>query len=239
VPFDYTLADLVDLERYPIHDLDGAGRKVVEEGRAQLDAQAMCHLPGFLRDDVVKAVLDEIAPLREATYWMDVPRRAYSWRNPDEYPDTPVVGRTNDNRIGTITGDAFGRASAFMSLFRQPALTELIRRIGISNGHSVSKAKYRMVTGRAWIAQLEAAQIDGIASARSTAVGCFSMIARSPTSSQIPVATVAITPTTMQATRAVARIFKRSSGRFPSRKIHDCGSPRLANSSGIVATRTR
>ena len=27
-----------------------------------------------------------------------------------------------------------------------------VGRIGISNGHSVSKAKYRMVTGRAWIA---------------------------------------------------------------------------------------
>ena len=75
----YALQDLVDLDRYPIDDLDGRGRDLVAHGRAQLRDHAMCHLPGFLRSDAVQTVLEEIAPIRDTAYWMEVPRRAYSW----------------------------------------------------------------------------------------------------------------------------------------------------------------
>ena len=34
---------------------------------------------------------------------MRTPRRAYSWRDPDDYPSGHPVGMTNPNHIGTIT----------------------------------------------------------------------------------------------------------------------------------------
>ena len=135
----YTLQDLVDLDRYPIDDLDGRGRDLVAQGRAHLSDHAMCHLPGFLRPEAVETVLEEIASIRDTAYWMEVPRRAYSWRNPNDYPHAPVVGRANKNRIGTITTDAFAETSAFVALSNQPALTEFIRRcMGFESLHLVA-----------------------------------------------------------------------------------------------------
>ena len=57
---------------------------LVAQGRAYLGDHAMCHLPGFLRPEAVETVLEEIASIRDTAYWMEVPRRAYSWRNPND-----------------------------------------------------------------------------------------------------------------------------------------------------------
>jgi len=58
-----TLSELVDLDRYPIHDLDaGPGAAVVERARAALREIGACDLPGFLRAEAVaEAVADALA----------------------------------------------------------------------------------------------------------------------------------------------------------------------------------
>ncbi|MEM7255009.1 MAG: hypothetical protein AAF493_26710 [Pseudomonadota bacterium] len=122
------LSQLIDLNRYPIHRLEAKpGRELLAQCRDSLDRTAMCHLPGFVRADAVAEVLAEIGPLRDRTYWMETPRRAYSWRDPSEYPDAAVVGRHNPNRIGSITKNEFPPGGAFVSIFEQRALTEFVR----------------------------------------------------------------------------------------------------------------
>jgi glutamate-1-semialdehyde 2,1-aminomutase len=67
----------------------------------------------------------------------------------------PHGGTFNANPITMVAGMETMRQMTSEAYTDLNALGEYTRermRIGISNGHSVSKAKYRMVTGRAWIA---------------------------------------------------------------------------------------
>jgi hypothetical protein len=123
----WNLDDLVDLDRYPIDDLTGKGRSLLADCQAALNETALCHLPGFIKPEAIEVILQEVSAHKDTTYWMETRRRAYSWRNPDDYPDIPAVGFTNRNLIGTITKDVFPHAGAFVSLHEQAALTEFVR----------------------------------------------------------------------------------------------------------------
>jgi hypothetical protein len=59
---------------------------------------------------------------------MDEQRRAYSWRNPSDYPAGHPVTLSTPNFIGSITKDRFPPQGAFVSIFEQPALTGFVRR---------------------------------------------------------------------------------------------------------------
>jgi hypothetical protein len=52
--------DCIDLDRYPIDDLDsGAGRALIERCRGDLEATGACELPGFIAADVLPRVIAE------------------------------------------------------------------------------------------------------------------------------------------------------------------------------------
>jgi hypothetical protein len=54
----------LDLERYPLHDLQGArGRALVEQCKLDLAERGMFNLPGFLRPDALARSLSEVSPL--------------------------------------------------------------------------------------------------------------------------------------------------------------------------------
>lgn len=64
---DVPVADLVDLDRYPVHELESAaGRALVEECRAALADRGAARLDGFIRPEAVSrmaAVATGLAPL--------------------------------------------------------------------------------------------------------------------------------------------------------------------------------
>jgi hypothetical protein len=54
----------LDLERYPLHDLQGArGKALVEQCKLDLAERGMFNLPGFLRSDALARSLSELRPL--------------------------------------------------------------------------------------------------------------------------------------------------------------------------------
>ena len=135
----YELKDLVDLERYPIDDLDMAGATLLQSCQESLAEGAMCHLPDFVKPEALAVIQGEANALRDRTYWMDVERRAYSWRNPDDYPQGHPVTLTTPNLIGSITKDSFPKQGAFVSIFEQLALTEFVRRcLNLESLHPVA-----------------------------------------------------------------------------------------------------
>lgn len=65
----WTLPELVDLERYPLDDLDGpAGRQLVENVRGMLRDLGACDLPGFLRPEAVTAAVEGALAVRDDAY---------------------------------------------------------------------------------------------------------------------------------------------------------------------------
>jgi len=55
------LSDYVDLDRYPIHELDGdTGQALIAQALEMMDSDTICLLDGFLREPAVSALSSEI-----------------------------------------------------------------------------------------------------------------------------------------------------------------------------------
>src|SRR5450631_2284654 len=55
----HACSDVIDLTRYPIHDLKGAeGRALIRRCREDLADHGACVLPGFISHDAVRAMID-------------------------------------------------------------------------------------------------------------------------------------------------------------------------------------
>jgi 2OG-Fe(II) oxygenase superfamily len=63
------LDQIVDLGRYPIHELDGPdGQALVAHARTALHAVGACDLPGFLRPEAISAAVDSALSVRAKAY---------------------------------------------------------------------------------------------------------------------------------------------------------------------------
>jgi len=80
-------ADVVDLDRYPIHDLDTeAGQALIEQSRAALLATGICQLPGFVRAAAVELTLTQAAAHAEQEWSSESTHTVY-FIKPDEALD--------------------------------------------------------------------------------------------------------------------------------------------------------
>ena len=90
-PSIWTLNQIVDLERYPIIDLESApGRLLVDTCRSRFEDGVLCELEGFLRPEAVQAVIAQVEACREHAFLSSRRRTAYSAYAPihDEAPAT-------------------------------------------------------------------------------------------------------------------------------------------------------
>ena len=79
------IRDIVDLEKYPIHELDGAACKnVINHCQTQLRKLGSLSLDGFIRADKIDTMTDEVRNLLQ---------KVTSWRNHTQRP-----GRTTGQR---------------------------------------------------------------------------------------------------------------------------------------------
>lgn len=77
-------ADVVDLDRYPIDELDSeSGRALVASCREELAAQGACNLQGFIRPGAVEAMVAIAGDLRPKAWTSAQPHTIY-FEQPDE-----------------------------------------------------------------------------------------------------------------------------------------------------------
>ena len=102
------LAEIVDLERYPIDALDTeAGRALVERARAGLRSEGACDLPGFLRDEAIAVAVESATALHDRSYRTEQAHDIeFSGLAPDELaPDDPRRTRVRSAKQGTAFDD--------------------------------------------------------------------------------------------------------------------------------------
>lgn len=102
------LAEIVDLERYPIDALDTeAGRALVERARAGLRSEGACDLPGFLRDEAIAVGVESAMALHDRSYRTEQAHDIeFSGLAPDELPpDDPRRTRVPSAKQGTAFDD--------------------------------------------------------------------------------------------------------------------------------------
>lgn len=121
---------IVDLQRYPIADLDApAGRTLVDTCRRDLAEQSICTLPGFIRPDAMPALIAEAQALETKCYRNDNLRTPYSWMcNSGFAPDHPR-SQVFQNRSGLVLTDQFPGDGPIETLYRWDALTKFVREL--------------------------------------------------------------------------------------------------------------
>jgi fatty acid desaturase len=102
-----TMHAILDLDKYPLHDLTSpAGQSLVEQCKADLVQNGMFNLPGFLRADAVDAAISHARPQLDTNAF--VHKRAHNIYFEPSVPglddDHPVM-RTFETMNHTICGD--------------------------------------------------------------------------------------------------------------------------------------
>ena len=132
----FTLGDIVDLERYPIADLDTPeGRRTVRECRAQFDDAVSCHLPGFVRESALKQILRDVGRVSHLQHYYRQDRGAYDLEDPKAvsqhrlYEDGDPRGIRHRRHLAWLGYDDFGLEAPLRRLYEWPTLTRFIAEV--------------------------------------------------------------------------------------------------------------
>ena len=124
----FALADLVDLDRYPIDEPSSpAYLAAVEFARQGLRNVGCAVLGGFVRREAVRLLNTEVLERKGATHYSTEIINPYfhTTVNPD-YPDGHVVNTFLERTSGFIPGDAWDAGCATGVLFRAPEVARLL-----------------------------------------------------------------------------------------------------------------
>ena len=123
------LAAGVDTTKYPLHDLDGAGKAMIDNAQASLKATGCASFPGFLRADVAERAAAECAAMAPDAFVTDDTHNAY--QNPthdDAYPDDHVRNLHMRTRVASTAYDEL-RGTALRDLYDWDGLVAFIGRV--------------------------------------------------------------------------------------------------------------
>ena len=121
-------ADLIDLDRYPIDRPDAPGHAaMLGKVRAALDHDGCAVLKGFVRAEVLPALIaeaDRVAPHAHRSYGRT---NAYFSQDEPALPDTHPVRRFYDRSNAFIPGDNFGTESGLRAIYEWAPFMPFIR----------------------------------------------------------------------------------------------------------------
>lgn len=123
-------AGLVDLDRYPLLDLDGArAAEVLDHGRQGLAERGLAELPGFLRTDAMATLVDEADALAPLAHRSRVTGTAYLAPPDESFPVGHPRRRRWPTSLGAVAYDHFPATSGLRALYEWDPLRELVRRL--------------------------------------------------------------------------------------------------------------
>ena len=117
----------VDLERYPIDDLDGpAGRALVARCRSELAAVGACDLPGFLRRQAVEQIVAEIPQWDATPHRTDTTHNIeFSGKEAELADDDPLRLRVRSAK-SLIAYDQIPESSPLRAVYEADELTAFV-----------------------------------------------------------------------------------------------------------------
>ena len=123
-------SQIVDLDRYPIADIDDApARALVDACRRDLDELALCTLPGFIRPEVLPALVAEAQTLVPKAIRCDKLRTPYLWMCNKGFPPGHPRSQVFRSRHGLLTTDQFPGDGPIECMYRWDPLTDFVREV--------------------------------------------------------------------------------------------------------------
>jgi hypothetical protein len=120
-----SLADLVDLERYPLSD-DAAIAPIADSCRRQLQESSFACLPGFLRAGAAQAMTTEVLDAIPRAYRREQSFSAYEEAGSLEFAPDHVRRRIHVSRQFVVPMDVLGKAGLLRTLYSDETLTRRI-----------------------------------------------------------------------------------------------------------------
>ena len=122
-----TYHDVIDLDLYPIHELDGAaGRALIEASRATLLETGICQLPGFVHADAVAGTVAQAA-LDADQEWASSSTHTVYFTTPDEsQPDDHPLRRQVRSAKKALAYDLIPDGAPLKRLYEDDDMTRFI-----------------------------------------------------------------------------------------------------------------
>jgi hypothetical protein len=122
--------DVIDVERYPLDDLDSpAAAAVIAEHRAALAERGVSVLPGFVRAEAIGAMIAECDALAAGAYHQDVHGTPYLELPTDDWPAGHPRVTWSRSSVHTVAYDQFPGDAAIRRLFESEELMAVVSRI--------------------------------------------------------------------------------------------------------------
>src|SRR4030081_1912455 len=120
-----SLADLVDLERYPLAD-DAAIAAIADSCRSQLQESSFACLPGFLKAGAAQAMTAEVLDAIPRAYRREQSFSAYDERTSQQYAPDHVRRRIHKSRQFVVAMDVLSKSGLLRTLYGNETLTQRI-----------------------------------------------------------------------------------------------------------------
>ena len=122
--------DIIDLERYPIADLDsGAGAEFLAECQRHMDDHGWCNLAGFLRTDALDRLNGEANDLLPTAEILHVKRNIYQGAIDPALPDDDPRRKEFTHIAIQLADDQIPPQTGLKRLYHSEILTEFVRRV--------------------------------------------------------------------------------------------------------------
>ena len=106
MPVDNDPAAMVNLDRYPIADLnDAAGRAFADRCRQAYLTTGLCELPAFIRPTALQSLVEEANAVTHKAYFCDSTHNAYLTAGDDALPAESVENRQEKTFVGSVAYD--------------------------------------------------------------------------------------------------------------------------------------
>jgi hypothetical protein len=120
-------ADLIDLQRYPILDLNTeAARELTRDCREQLDRTGACELPGFLTGEAVSKLTTEADRLSTLAYHSESTGTPYLEKPDPSLPENHPRRIFDHTSVGVVAYDQFPADSMMRRLYEWAPLMDFI-----------------------------------------------------------------------------------------------------------------
>ncbi len=120
---DHPIERLIDLDRYPIRDLETeAARSLIERGRTELETLGALALPGFIRAEALSTLVAETTPLLPHNFIVERDHTVYFAPADDAFPPDHPRRRSVSSSKGGLSYDYIDRGSALNTLYTSDLL---------------------------------------------------------------------------------------------------------------------
>lgn len=124
------LEQFVDLQRYPIHDLDSEpGLALLARAHKMMAQDTLVAFPGFLRDSAVRDLASELNQLESHAHAIGYDATMYGWMDNRDFADGHPRAAMLRRNCGVITTELVPEVGPTRELFEFDELTEFVRRM--------------------------------------------------------------------------------------------------------------